>query len=135
MSKIRCKKCGTVLISKDRHDFQSCECGVAVDGGGEYCKLSYPDGKSEDWIEHLPLTWGTLDGQQLRMHDIDDDHLVNIIHHMEEMYASFLKIAETAIGFDLGGGDPSVIYNGGGALGWKDMTNEAKKRGLKWKKC
>jgi len=34
VNKIRCKKCGEVIESADRHDFKFCKCGaVAVDGG------------------------------------------------------------------------------------------------------
>lgn len=35
----RCKKCGDIIESKDRHDFRSCKCGaIAVDGGHEYIR-------------------------------------------------------------------------------------------------
>ena len=32
-SLFRCKKCGVILESKFRHDFQQCECGNFIDGG------------------------------------------------------------------------------------------------------
>ena len=37
---IRCKKCDTILISKHRHDYQSCDCEnqTFVDGGQDYCR-------------------------------------------------------------------------------------------------
>lgn len=48
-NKIRCKKCGDIVESKDRHDFRSCKCGaVAVDGGKDYIRRG---GKREDWEE------------------------------------------------------------------------------------
>ena len=50
-NKIKCKKCGTVLESKYRHDFQICKCGVFTDGGLDYQRLGWPDGEIEDWIE------------------------------------------------------------------------------------
>jgi hypothetical protein len=36
----RCKKCGTYLESKHRHDFKGCGCpaNVCVDGGKEYTR-------------------------------------------------------------------------------------------------
>jgi len=52
-NKIRCKKCGTILESKHRHDFQECKCGVFVDGGLDYHNVGWPSGDPEDWIEHI----------------------------------------------------------------------------------
>lgn len=38
-NKIRCKKCGDIIESEDRHDFKFCKCGaVAVDGGKDYLR-------------------------------------------------------------------------------------------------
>lgn len=49
VNKIRCKKCGEVIESTDRHNFKFCKCGtVAVDGGRDYLKRS---GNREDWEE------------------------------------------------------------------------------------
>lgn len=49
VNKIRCKRCGEVIESTDRHDFKFCKCGaVAVDGGTDYLKRS---GNREDWEE------------------------------------------------------------------------------------
>lgn len=37
---IKCLKCGDVLESKYRHDFQMCSChSVFVDGGKDYCRV------------------------------------------------------------------------------------------------
>lgn len=48
-NKIKCKKCGDIIESKNRHDFVSCKCGsVAVDGGNSYLKRI---GNREDWEE------------------------------------------------------------------------------------
>lgn len=49
VNKARCKKCGDVIESKFRHDFQSCKCGaIFVDGGRDYCRRG---GNSEDFEE------------------------------------------------------------------------------------
>jgi len=46
-AKIQCDLCGDILQSTHVHDFQACACfrkgkgkGVAIDGGGEYCRMS-----------------------------------------------------------------------------------------------
>lgn len=45
--KVRCTKCGDILQSMNRHDFKWCKCKtIAVDGGGEYLKLT---GNPGDW--------------------------------------------------------------------------------------
>jgi len=40
LNSAQCRKCGTVLVSKYRHDFVSCPCGNAIDGGLSYLKRS-----------------------------------------------------------------------------------------------
>ena len=40
-----CKKCGMVVESKTRHDFQECKCGNFTDGGLDYIRRG---GKIED---------------------------------------------------------------------------------------
>ena len=38
-NKIQCKKCGSIIESKHRHDFKFCDCeSVAVDGGLDYLR-------------------------------------------------------------------------------------------------
>jgi hypothetical protein len=33
----KCRKCGSVIVSRHVHDFVSCQCGaIAVDGGDDY---------------------------------------------------------------------------------------------------
>ena len=35
----KCKKCGDIIRSKNRHDFVTCKCGaISVDGGSWYAK-------------------------------------------------------------------------------------------------
>ena len=49
---IKCKNCGDVIESKDRHDFKSCKCGaVSVDGGKDYLRRGYTN--SLDDFEEL----------------------------------------------------------------------------------
>jgi hypothetical protein len=45
----RCLKCGDVIESKHRHDFQKCRCGaIAVDGGLSYVRrLGWPEQMEE----------------------------------------------------------------------------------------
>ena len=53
-NKCRCKKCGTVIESKHRHDFAGCECGsIYTDGGTEYIRRGWPEGDANDWIEEM----------------------------------------------------------------------------------
>lgn len=49
--RIKCKKCGDILQSKYRHDFQMCKCGSCyIDGGDDYCRVG---GKKEniEWLD------------------------------------------------------------------------------------
>ena len=46
---LRCKKCGDVIESKDRHDCVTCRCGaIFVDGGLNYLRRG---GNTEDMEE------------------------------------------------------------------------------------
>lgn len=41
---VKCKKCGEVIRSKNRHDFRWCSCkSVAVDGGSWYTKRVFTE--------------------------------------------------------------------------------------------
>ena len=65
MSKIKCLKCGTILISEKRHDFKSCNCENEsfVDGGGVYLRIGGKDlSLIEIWLEKLN-TWVSADRQ------------------------------------------------------------------------
>jgi len=45
--RIRCKKCGDIIMSRHRHDFVRCRCGsIAVDGGNDYTRVC---GKTENY--------------------------------------------------------------------------------------
>lgn len=37
-NRFRCRKCGTLCVSRFRHDFASCLCGNFVDGGNDYSR-------------------------------------------------------------------------------------------------
>ena len=46
-NRIRCLKCGDIIISKSVHDFRYCSCrACAVDGGTDYLRRV---GELEDW--------------------------------------------------------------------------------------
>lgn len=49
-NKARCRICGDIIESKNRHDWQSCSCGaIFVDGGHEYLRRGA--NKFEDFEE------------------------------------------------------------------------------------
>lgn len=53
-NRIKCKECGDIIESKNRHDFVTCKCGyVAVDGGNSYLRRT---GNREDWEELSEFT-------------------------------------------------------------------------------
>lgn len=48
-NKAKCRKCGWIIRSRNRHDFVSCKCrAISVDGGSWYLRRL---GNSEDIIE------------------------------------------------------------------------------------
>jgi len=50
---LKCAMCGDIVYSRARHDMRHCSCGaVAIDGGFDYCKLSYdPAVKGNELME------------------------------------------------------------------------------------
>ena len=49
---LRCKKCGDIITSDERHDMNWCKCGaIAIDGGDDYCKIT---GNPEDMEVFAP---------------------------------------------------------------------------------
>lgn len=49
---LRCKKCGDIITSDERHDMNWCKCGaIAIDGGNDYCKIT---GNPEDIEMFVP---------------------------------------------------------------------------------
>ena len=50
-NKIKCKSCGDIIESNNRHDFKFCSCeSCAVDGGHEYLRRC---GNLEDFEEMM----------------------------------------------------------------------------------
>ena len=59
----RCRKCGVVVESLYRHDFQTCKCGaISVDGGTAYHRMV---GDPNDFVP-VPNDW---DGEVYRALD------------------------------------------------------------------
>ena len=49
---IKCKHCGDVIESTDRHDFVTCSCGIcSVDGGHDYLRRCFKNSQKEDYID------------------------------------------------------------------------------------
>ena len=47
VNRIKCLKCGDIIISESVHDFKFCKCGsCAVDGGTDYLRRC---GELENW--------------------------------------------------------------------------------------
>lgn len=52
INKVRCKKCDDIIESTYTHNMVWCKCGsIAVDGGSEYQRLTWTDGKMDDLID------------------------------------------------------------------------------------
>ena len=52
LNRIKCKKCGDIITSENRHDFKWCKCGAcAVDGGKSYLKRCGDINEIEDLSE------------------------------------------------------------------------------------
>lgn len=53
-NRAKCLKCGDIIESKTRHDFQTCSCGnLSVDGGHFYLKRCFGPGMVSDNYEEL----------------------------------------------------------------------------------
>lgn len=49
----KCKKCGDIIRSRNRHDMVYCKCkAIAVDGGSEYARRVGDINAIEDMIEY-----------------------------------------------------------------------------------
>ena len=58
-NRIKCKKCGDIIESMNRHDFKWCSCGeCAVDGGHDYLRRCFKGNVPEDSFEELSKTKG-----------------------------------------------------------------------------
>jgi hypothetical protein len=58
MEGIKCLECGEVLVSLDRHDYQSCKCenSASIDGGRDYIKRGAKDLSKVAFVEINLLT-------------------------------------------------------------------------------
>ena len=57
MNRAKCKLCGDVIVSKYRHDFQTCTCGeIFVDGGNDYFR-----GGAKNWENFIDMSDETLE--------------------------------------------------------------------------
>ena len=53
-NRARCRKCGSIVESTHRHDFQMCSCGaIFVDGGREYIRWGGEPADFEDLSEYV----------------------------------------------------------------------------------
>jgi hypothetical protein len=56
-NRARCRKCGDVIESKDRHDWKRCNCGaIFVDGGLDYLRRGGDPQDLDELSEYLPFT-------------------------------------------------------------------------------
>lgn len=56
INKIKCKFCGDIIESKNKHDFKFCSCGkCAIDGGHDYLKRCFDEKSSEECYEELSV--------------------------------------------------------------------------------
>ena len=57
-NKAKCKLCGDIIISQNRHHNCTCSCGnLSVDGGSWYCKRSF---YAEDSYIEMSVYYGNL---------------------------------------------------------------------------
>ena len=103
-NKAQCKKCGDIIESRYRHDFQSCGCGaIHVDGGLEYIKRGAYD--PDDIIELseyeiLPIKTLILGN--------DEKKILSVSKHFDASYELVIAKSESnainmlnAMAFDL----------------------------------
>lgn len=54
-NKARCLKCGDIIESTHRHDFQTCSCGnLSVDGGHDYLRRCFVTSEWEELSAEIP---------------------------------------------------------------------------------
>lgn len=44
---VTCPKCGLEMYSRARHDCHGCKCGTIVDGGFDYLRFGWPNGREK----------------------------------------------------------------------------------------
>lgn len=87
--KVTCFLCNTVVYSKREGELTYCKCGaVGIDDTRYYCNVNgiSENMKTEELTEEdfREFTWGSLDGEQTKIKDLTNDHLINIVIHLEQ---------------------------------------------------
>lgn len=92
--RIRCRKCGDILQSKYRHDFQMCRCGSCyIDGGDDYCRVG-GDKKDIEWLDKriekkkVNSNWytkGKFDRKTCRIMDNENEFLYSKGHYLTKI--------------------------------------------------
>ena len=65
LNRAKCKKCGDIITSNNRHDFKSCKCGeISIDGGSWYLKRTAGDLNNiiemSEYYKDVPPTKGQI---------------------------------------------------------------------------
>lgn len=66
-AKLRCLHCSTTIQSAHVHDFVACLCfkdekphGIAIDGGGDYCRMSASEASRYEVLDPGNYAWPSL---------------------------------------------------------------------------
>lgn len=87
-SKIVCNNCGDVIFSKREGEYTTCKCGLySIDETSHYCQMRGEGATTESLTEddYRNFTWGSLNGKSTKIKDLTDDHLMNIVIHIESL--------------------------------------------------
>jgi hypothetical protein len=84
MGAVKCLACGQLLVSKSRHDCQTCGCpqGTMVDGGNDYFRAG---GKEMSKVQHLhdillePLAESGIASVPEKPYKVDSDVLCRLV--------------------------------------------------------
>lgn len=111
-----CKKCGTIVTSRNVHDYSICGCEnhVGVDGGGEYFKCSPGEGNTSESLQlyvdtpfdeiKVKLIWGTygVDGDEplkwVKLVDCTSEHLKAILENCKGIGFLHRRVILTILG-------------------------------------
>lgn len=85
---LKCKKCGDIITSDERHDMNWCKCGaIAIDGGDDYCKIT---GNPEDMEVFVP---SKLLKEKEKEIELMDGH-IKIVNRTVQQYSEKCKNLE-----------------------------------------
>ena len=96
----KCKRCGDIIESKSRHDFQMCSCGsIFVDGGTDYIRRG---GDPEDFDEEYDRLHGIKPEHEERDEDDEQEKaLRERVMEIDRKYgSSMLRMLVEMIGED-----------------------------------